>query len=61
MLKGAQVMAVRQTYHGNMLVILAGFFKVFGRGLFRKSLVKSKRSNKFLSRKILKITEYVSY
>ena len=61
MLKRPEVFAVRETYHGSLLVTLA-CFKSFSKGCFsEKSLVKSEQSGRFQPEKFLNIFKHVSY
>ena len=61
MLKRIEVIAVKETYQGRLLVILRGFFKFLEGNLFTEFYTESVRSDRFQPRKILNIVEHASY
>ena len=61
MVKGAEVIDVRENYWRHLFVILARFLRFLEGSCFRKSLKKSELSDRSQRGKILKTIELVSY
>ena len=61
MLKRIVVIAAREAYQRNLLVILAGVLRFLQRTFFKEVIVKSKRSDLSQPEKIIKIIEHVNY
>ena len=60
MLKCIQVIAVRETYQGSLLITLPRFFRFLEGNFFTNSPTESERSDRFQPGKFLKIIEHVS-
>ena len=61
MLKRTEVITVRETYPGSLIIILTYFLRFLNGGSFRKSLQASEWHDRFQLRKIPKIFKHVSY